>query len=444
VLVAEACRGASGPAGAPGMTGSPGEPGAPGSMGLTGVTGMPGGLPQTSITPIMLPFGRTDNYAPVDQVTNADLSTALVARLMSNDNEGSWLSGLAAGSVGDFHVLCNQSHWVDGGQLTLLDEDSHSSPANRFTTPDQTDYRLPSNACAFVTYDQSQRWLVLSSGGRAARTIATSLQLDSYLTPAPITGSVDDWAPIDATPYPSGYCLDGNSCKFKDNTIVRVTSADTNGATLTGMQWLSNSDPAGLGPVKILINYGPGPIVLANLSSGSSFNNQIQLPANQAWTIPFPGSATLWHGSNEPHWQLIAAVPSTTGLFQAVTTQALTATTSTTQLHNLSPAFTPSAWTAGKNNDWTPGAIFATSTIIRGTGDASGTTTLTGISAIGVTVGDVKIIHNFGAPMSVSCSDPSSQPQNQILCPATFTLATYAAMTLRYDELLAWFVTSHT
>jgi hypothetical protein len=390
-----------------------------------------------AITAMQLPYGEVDDYAPVDLNTGAGLSTAMIVRLMAADNEGSVVTGLVAGTPGDFHVICNQGGTIDGGQLVFRYENANSQPQNRFHTPDDSDFKLPKDSCAFINYDQSQRWIVLAPGGRAGRAIVQSLQLDFYITPDPITGMVNDWAPVDTYwqnfGYPPGMCPNGDSCAFKDNTIVRAQTNDPTGATLTGMQWLTNDDPAGLGPVKIIINYGPGPIVVTDQDPNSMFGNQFSLPQQRSWTIPYPGSATFWHGANDVYWQMIAATAATPdGTFPAVVTERL----------NLSPSVTPNPLVAGVNSDWNPGGDFVNASVVRATGAAN--SVLSGMSSVGVNVGDVKIVHNFGLPITVTCIDTSSQPQNEFYCPAGFTLAMWGSMTLRYDEDHFWFVVSHT
>lgn len=394
-----------------------------------------------TISPPRLPPGRTDDYAPDGG------ATSIVWALMGADNEGSFLSGIQAGELGDVHVVCNEGGQVDAAVIVLMAESASSVEANRFTTPDRSDFKLPVDDCVEIIYQDTQsacalpgcaaggpRWLVIGQSGRALRPIIQSLQIDGFITPPAIAGTLHDWNPSDRSPQPSGYCQSGNSCHFDDNTIVVVTTVDASPATITGLHWLAQDHAEGLGPVKMLVNSGPGDVVLANLDGSSASSDQLQLPSLRNLTLPIGGSALLWHISNNGAWQLLASTGSTTPLFSTTTTSSLVAT-----MINAPNAITPPALVSGaRQDDWSPAGL-ASSLVVRATTTGSSAALISGLQA--GAIGDWKVIVNFG-PGSldfIHASGGSLQPDQLSLPGATDVYTPVNGYALfRYDDNSSW------
>ena len=290
-----------------------------------------------------------------------------------------------------------------------------------------------------------------------------------------------------------GLCEAGATCLFDDYTPIIIGEVDGTGVTLSGMNWNTNSSPTGLGPVKIIYNAGPGPIVLENQNAGSITTNQFLFPTGANLTIPVEGSIMLWHAATQSYWLQIGTLPYSGSTSIAVssanvitanlnngTTQTATTGQCFTQMTGLGimsssvfvnaagtnltlsgstlslaaaptiaagsvftealeavgPAITPSALTsASQTNNWQPGSSSTgiDSTFFRTTTSSTGTAQISGMTgpAASFNPGLRKLLCNYGTgPLQMLNENASSSAGNKFFLP--FTLSTNPTYTVPY------------
>lgn len=253
----------------------------------TPTTGVPSTVAPRTV-PDLPPQSRVDDWNPEGLQTSTTVITT------AGDNTGNTVTGLVAplAGVGTERWLCNVGARLDDGILALSHEDVSSAAPNRFHLPEgglatssfEDRLYIASDTCVRLMYqyvdpptNATPRWLIMTQGARQARLAVQSLQLHPLSQPAPITGTVDNWAPTDTCPQiggpHGGNCEAGSSMAWDDYTMFSIATVDGSGATLTGLAWPGNSSPGGLGPIKILYNSGPGNVRLVSSSGVAPTTN---------------------------------------------------------------------------------------------------------------------------------------------------------------------------
>jgi hypothetical protein len=112
------------------------------------------------------------------------------------------------------------------------------------------------------------------------------MQLHPFAEPdtAAITGTLNDWDP-DACP--GGTC--GGGTLLKDYSFIYVHTADSTGATLTGM--VPPADPHA-GVIKHICNFGTGPFTFSCNDPGSATQNQFAFCQTSTGKLTLPGGGT--------------------------------------------------------------------------------------------------------------------------------------------------------
>jgi hypothetical protein len=143
------------------------------------------------------------------------------------------------------------------------------------------------------------------------------------MTPTALTSgsTYQDYNPVDTCPHCPGVSESGSGdsgeggggLRLADHTAVRLTTTSTGAAYLGGLEGDYegsdyNGHPWTLGPVKLLVNYGPGPIWLKDRDSGSAGGNQFSLSGGNV-KINVYGSVMLWHSSHDSFWYIIGGEP---------------------------------------------------------------------------------------------------------------------------------------
>lgn len=201
---------------------------------------------------------------------NYDPGNAMILR-MAFTAADKGITGFLGGRSGRMLWVVN----VGSNYFTLENENTASSAANRFTVEDGTADRVDPGEVAFVMYDSTTtRWHV-----------RTHVFLNKQTSPASVSGTLNDWAPV------------GGSTAG----TIRVT--ETNSVTING---LALGQVAGR-RVKICPLSGY-PISFTNEAGTSTAANRFSLP-NATWTT----SATSGNGCPEfeydgtsSRWRLVS------------------------------------------------------------------------------------------------------------------------------------------
>lgn len=291
-----------------------------------------------------------------------------------------------------------------------------------------------------------------------------------------------------------GICEAAGSCMFDDYTPIVISTVDSTGVTLTGMFWAGNASPTGLGPVKVIYNTGPGPVVLKNLNGGSTSSDQFSFPTAADVSIPSGAVLMLWHPATAVNWTAVGQLPYAAGTGIALSTgnvfsvnlnggvaqtcgagSAMTSlsaagiatpcspfvnaaganatltgstlgvvasptfTNTTTQLFAAGPAVTATL-AAGTTNNWNPTACTVVSgnclplnTFIRATTTGTATAIVTGMIGPGggLAPGLKQTVCNFGpGNIEFISQSASSASGNKFFLP--FTLSTTPTLALGY------------
>jgi hypothetical protein len=253
--------------------------------------------------------------------------------VQASDNSGTTITGLDATGVrvGDIHTICNFGGHEDASTVALSNLDPRSQPQNRFIVPGGGDrstvpnvsmvYKIGIDECTDVVYAQPDyadpsftAWIVKDGHVRFAQAFIQKLQLYPMISPAPITGSVNDYNPINAgieaytcdsgSGTTSPCSVDGSDGTLQGTTVVNLSTVDASGATITGLKYVDG--PHGdLGPVIVLFNMGPGNIVLSDTDPTSAPLDQFAFsPAGIASITLAPGrvSVMLYHRRDTGGW----------------------------------------------------------------------------------------------------------------------------------------------
>lgn len=361
---------------------------------------------------------------------------------------GARITGAVALPHGTARQLVNISTDGPDGIVVLRHEDSRSTAANRFRCPNDTDYLLPKNGVVWVIYNATMsRWFVCDSSPRQMRMVTYALNLYPQLHMPAITGTIDAYYPTPTNAgnrtAPSGLGVAGIDVNDNFGSLWTMTTVDGTGAILSGMKYIGHVDPnpSGWGPVRWLMNNGPGPITLKSQSSADTLD-RIYTPNNVDYVL-LPNACVSLIARDPGGWAVVA---------QGIQpTQAITQLS--TQLELLSGYVTPAALTGGggTTNDWNPtgatlvaGNGMPTTTHVRGQ-SAGGTANVTGIVGPGIGSGfnpRMRLV-NFAGSIVLKYDSGSSAAGNRIYCPGAvdFTVHVLGAVDLQYDHLVGhWFV----
>jgi len=278
---------------------------------------------QEGVFPTNTSGSKIDNWSPTD------LATKPVLQVQAGDDHGTLITGIdAIGSglaVGTTRIVCNTNAPQDDGVIAFSAEGSTSAPNNRIWTPGygrnsaQTavDRKLigPSE-CATLVYiqpDQSDptvnRWVFADSNGRQGATQIAQLGIFPASYPAAISGTVNNWDPDDACagvagPLNTSTCEAGLNIASASRSLIMISTTSSTAVTITGLKYNNSQYADGNGPVKILVNMGPGNVTLAT-TTGSLANNQFQIGSGaNTYDIVLPpnGSAIFWHQRDTGGW----------------------------------------------------------------------------------------------------------------------------------------------
>jgi len=242
---------------------------------------------------------RLDNWHPTG------LGTKSTYQIQAGDNHGNWVTGIdaigAALPLGTRITICNANSPQDDGAVGFSAEDTNSFANNRIWNPGyarnsaQTSthrFIIGQTSCAdflYVQPDQSdpttKRWLVVSSVGRVGNSAVKQFGLFPYSVTAPITSgtTVNDYNAPDTCPIVggpiAGSCEAGGDPALTSYSVVMLSTTGAGSATVTGMKYAPNGSQnvEGQGPVKYVINLGPGNLKLTNLDASSVAVNQWQV-----------------------------------------------------------------------------------------------------------------------------------------------------------------------
>ncbi len=258
---------------------------------------------------------RIDNWYPTNLVN------ATIVHVQAADDEGTLVTGIdaigAGFAIGRRLTVCNSNAPQDAGIIAFSAESANSTANNRIWTPGYgrssgqtaTDrYTLGPSACVDFLYVQpdpadavTKRWMIIDNT-RLAQAAVKQFGLYPYAMPAAITGSHNDWDPTDACPHVLGPAND--SCEAASDvagtsyTVIIVETTTSAGATLTGLKYTGSQNADGQGPVKVLFNYGPGPLTLVNTSGSSVSTSRFQFNNDgltRSSVVLRPGQAAMFH-----------------------------------------------------------------------------------------------------------------------------------------------------
>jgi hypothetical protein len=241
-------------------------------------------------------------------------------QLLAADNAGTRITGIDATSAsdGDIRLIINCESKQDAGVLVLRHENAGSAAANRFVTPEERDFYVGPQQMALIArrplldasglVTANHRWHVLGNP-RTMRTATQNLHLYPALdvgTVTPISGTLNNWNPTGDLPSGYSWGLAGSDVSFLNHSLLRV-GVNAAGATITGMYWGAVAPTtADLGPIKIIMNTGPGAITFKYSDAGSDVDNRFtSLPVGADLVVPSGENAIFIHPTSGG-WRLLA------------------------------------------------------------------------------------------------------------------------------------------
>lgn len=258
--------------------------------------------------------GHNMDVGTINPLEDPALGTFTVITVKGADNQATRITGIDATgiAVNTVVLFMNLSDsGTDCGQVIFNHLDDSTADTNQILCPQNVDYMLPIFGGVFVIYGSDFKWHPISENGQHQTISCQNLRLYPNALMPIISGVVNDWNPVAESSYAVGEGLAGGNCTFETYSYIRVQT-DADGATLTGLAPNNgtNGNPYTLGGVKILVNLGPGTLVLSPLDSRSSGTHQFNTPN----TLPIalgPGECA-WVisplGDPDPNaqWQAIA------------------------------------------------------------------------------------------------------------------------------------------
>jgi len=360
------------------------------------------------------------------------------------DNAGTLLTGIDSADVepGAIRVFVNLPAvglgQRDSGTVVLVDESQpeslNSLPTNRIQCPGTMNFTCAMWSTVILLRGFDDRWHVVSEGGWNQRTVTQALNLYPNMqvgtAAAPIVGNQNDWNPLGEPflPGPAGRGVAGSNCRFADHTFVRMF-VDAAGAAITGMLRPDlTAGPSVYGCLKVIANYGPGELTIANLSGLSAADNRIYCPNGRDLRVPAFGAVWLiCPYPNSPdapiQWRVLGMGNE---VFPSVTTPARAQAKSLTLFPQDEPAALPSV--PAVTSDWNPGAA----AVIRVTTHANGSI-IDGLVAADPLVGnEIRVLKNVGAGPLVLVGEIASVSVigNRFLIPAGGAAGVVSACTV--------------
>lgn len=409
-----------------------------------------------------MPEGQIDNYA------DPSLATHSLLWFKGADNQGTRLTGMdstgvAPGSVRAFVNLALLGvGQCDAGTVTLIDENDplalNSLAVNRFKLGGCTSHTCPILGMTLMVYGPSadiapadRRWVLLSDNGMEQRTVTQSLQfypnLHAGTVEVPLTGNLDDWDPIGWSPYLPGEGIGGSNCEFRSHSLIRAfVAADdgaTPGATITGMVTRPGGlpRPPDFGPVKVIVNYGPGTLRIAHLSGLSVVENRIYCPNARDLLVPMYSAVWLYSPydnlpDNVNQWRVL-------GMGNEVfpTVETTVARVEALQLAGQVSGVLPALPTVV--SDWDPFIGNPSHSVIEALTNVNGSA-IDGLNAPASATfnGNWYLLKNTGdGPLVILPEVGSlSDPENQFVLPgsAPLVLSPKSGVAIRYDSASKW------
>lgn len=201
---------------------------------------------------------------------------------------------------------------------------------------------------------------------------------------------------------------------------MNINTNDSSGVTIAGLMYEDTSYNSNLGPLRLLVNQGPGPVVLSHFNSGNSnVQDKLYFATGADVTLAVNESILLWHGTHTNYWHPI-------GRWQDLA---------------IAPRVVPSALTSSTRQDnWDPGNGFHGYRHLALQTSSTGTATLTGI-AEGVD-GEEHELCNYGnGEIDINNADSNSTAHDRfwnfagatIKLPATGGTQVKSCVGIRYD-----------
>lgn len=263
-------------------------------------------------SPCLVDFGSPLPGVPINNWNPPCLGTNTIVQVTASDNTGTLITGIqAAASIGSVLTVCNESSTTDDGVIAFSSLDSASSVGNRILTPGtglqrtcsvttttscQVDADCPvTETCSpstgaryYVGPDQcvtlryidagapiSQSWpeWIVEAPIRTDQGIVQNLTFYPALTASPITSGsiVDDYNPTCTGGLPCSEA--GGDNAFLSYSMITLQTTAVGGVTIKGFHYVSDIHSPTQGPVKVIVNSGPGPITLANGASTFPLEN---------------------------------------------------------------------------------------------------------------------------------------------------------------------------
>jgi hypothetical protein len=324
-----------------------------------------GGYTGSTITELPCDAGLLAAQTRLDDWNPACLATNTQITVQASDNSGTPITGIDAHdnsfAVGRRLELCNVTGPEDAAVLQLENmgrmpgsNTAHSNVANFILTPGagqggrcsvatatachvdgncpvgQTcvmlvaPFTIAPNQCATMTY--AHPWVSVGDATGVAWIVERTPRIDNVITQAltfyPVlytddsTGTIDAWNPTATFPTQGTYqCSPGNfTCGEAgndltlDNNSVIVVNTST-GLTIEGIRYDTQAvGPAALGPVKVIVNNGPGTITIANHASGTGVDN-VETGANgdaRGNVVLIPNETVIvWHPRDSGTWVVL-------------------------------------------------------------------------------------------------------------------------------------------
>jgi hypothetical protein len=381
----------------------------------------------------------------INDFTTAYMSSRTLIEVRGADNQGTIVTGIdsTGTSPGDVRIFLDSSiSGIDVGTIVFTCQDPRSLAGNRIVCPGDYPYIEPIHGMSMFVRGNDSRWHVFGNNGWSQRAIVQSLQLSPTLTvgqATPMCGQLDNWNPTADCLYGAGQGIAGSNCELRDHTLVRVYVC-AGGATITGIQNNGLSNARDWGPVKILMNYGPGPLTLSYLNSASAGANELITPSRRDLHLNTGESVMLVEPYPDPlgspQWHVVGLASSNESFPSVTTSGALTARSS-----RLTPSTTLTL-PAGLTSDLDAG----TSAIARLVAAPNGSI-VDGFVPHGPVPQDGQelIVRDVGSGPLVLMPDllSSSEADHRITLPGNcpITLTTAGAATFSYDDWGRWALT---
>lgn len=339
-----------------------------------------------AITPAALGSVTVPDYNPAGLATTT--------RIRQAGALATTISGLVAQSDGAIRVFEN----IGTDDLFFAHENGGSTAANRFSLPGSTGQQIAPNGTIWFVYDATlSRWVAFAIANFLPQ--VTAFQEISF-TPAQTPAALA-----------AGATNNYNPANLATTTVFRQ-AVNAAGSTLTGI--VAQND----GDIRVLENLGPANLILTHEDAGSTAANRFTLPGDGQVTLAPDCTIQLIYDIATARWRVLGEA---TNASQALT---------------ITPAVSPGALVAGNTNNYNPTGL-STTTRVRATPDAGGTSAITGLVA--QRDGDIRIIQNLSAAtiLTLSNEDAASTAANRFTLPGgtNLVIGPSGSTALIYDSV---------